>query len=82
VARVFYTAGQLDARLFDPADPMAVGRELDDRKFALDHFEVKLFRLPGMMNTASGRAMAERNAAWMRGFVEKMRKEIEGDQTI
>ena len=82
VARVFYTAGQFGGRLFDPDDPMAAGRELDDRKFALDHFEVKLFRLPGMMNTASGRAMAERNAAWMRGFVEKMRKEIEGDQTI
>jgi uncharacterized protein len=79
VARTFYTAGQMSARLFDPADPMAGGRELDDRRYALDHFEVKLFRLPAMMNTVAGRALAERQADWMRGFVEKMRKEIEGE---
>jgi uncharacterized protein len=79
VARAFYTAGQLSQGMFDPADPMAEGRELDDRRFALDHFEVKLFRLPAMMNTASGRAMADRYADWMREFVEKMRKEIQGE---
>jgi uncharacterized protein len=79
IARVFYTAGQLGGRLFDPADPMAVGRELDDRRYALDHFEVKLFRLPATMNTASGKALAERRAGWMRGFVEKLRQEIGGE---
>ena len=79
IARVFYTAGQLGGRLFDAADPLAVGRELDDRRYALDHFEAKLFRLPAMMNTASGKALAERHAGWMRGFVEKLRQEIEGE---
>ena len=79
IARTFYTAGQLSARMFDPADPMAKGRELDDKRYALDHFEVKLFRLPAMMNTASGKALAERHADWMRGFVEQMRREIEGE---
>jgi uncharacterized protein len=79
VARAFYTAGQLGGRLFDGDDPLAAGRELDDRRYALDHFEVKLYRLPGMMNTVSGRVMAERNAEWMRGFVEKMRQEIAGE---
>jgi uncharacterized protein len=79
VARTFYTAGQLSARMFDPADPMAEGRELDDKRYALDHFEVKLFRLPAMMNTASGRALAEQYADWMRGFVGQMRREIGGE---
>lgn len=82
VARVFYTAGQLGSRLFDPEDPMAERREPDDRRYALDHFEVKLLRLPGMMNTASGRVIAERNAVWMRAFVGKMRKEIEGEDVF
>jgi uncharacterized protein len=81
VARVFYTSGQLQQGMFDADDPMAERRALDDRRYALDHFEVKLFRLPAMMNTVSGRVMAERNAEWMRGFVEKMRKEIAGDHT-
>ena len=79
VARAFYTAGQLSQGMFDAADPLAKGRELDDRRFALDHFEVKLFRLPAMMNTASGKALAERQADWMREFVEKMRQEIQGE---
>ena len=79
VARCFYTAGQMDARLFDSADPLAKGREPNDRQYALDHFQVKLFRLPGMMNTATGRRLAEQRAEWMRGFVEKLCQEI-GDR--
>jgi len=81
VARTFYTAGLLGARMFDAADPLAVRRELDDRRYALDHFEVKLFRLPAMMNTASGRVLAERHADWMRKFVEQMRREITGENS-
>jgi len=79
VARAFYTAGLLGQRMFDSADPMAKGRELDDKRYALDHFEVKLFRLPAMMNTVSGRVLAERQADWMRGFVGQLRREIEGE---
>lgn len=79
VARAFYTAGLLGQGMFDPVDPMAAARPLDDKRFALDHFEVKLFRLPAMMNTVSGRALAERHAGWMRGFVDQMRREIEGE---
>lgn len=79
IARTFYTAGQLNAQLFDAADPLAKGREPNDRQYALDHFQVKLLRLPAMMNTATGRRLAEKNAAWMREFVEKMVREIGGD---
>ncbi len=79
VARVFYTAGQLGAQLFDADDPLAAGRELDDRRFALDHFAVKLLKLPGMMHTTAARRHAEKNAAWMRLFIEKLCAEIGGD---
>ena len=79
VARCFYTAGQMDARLFDADDPLANLREPNDRLYALDHFGIKLFRLPALMNTASGKRLAEANAAWMRGFIEKMCREIAGD---
>jgi uncharacterized protein len=82
VARCFYTAGQLDAQLFDAADPLAKRREPNDRQYALDHFQLKLFRLPASMNTATGRRLAEKNAEWMRGFVEKLCGEIAGDPDI
>jgi uncharacterized protein len=79
VARVFYVAGQLGGQLFDAEDPLAEGRELDDRRFALDHFAVKLLKLPAMMHTAAARRHAEKNAAWMRLFIQKLCSEIDGD---
>ena len=79
VARTFYIAGLMGAQLFDAADPLAERREPDDRRYALDHFEVKLLKLPALMNTVTGRRLAEKNAEWMRSFVKKMRDEIEGN---
>ena len=79
LARVFYTAGQLGQRLFDEADPLASSRDLDDRIYALDHFSVKLLKLPARMNTATGRRLAEENAAYLSRFMEKIGAEIRGD---
>jgi uncharacterized protein len=79
VARVFYTAGQLGAQLCDAGDPLAAARELDDRRFALDHFAVKLLKLPEMMHTAAARRRGEQQAAWMRLFIEKLCDEVAGD---
>lgn len=78
LARVFYTAGQLNARLFDTGDPLAEGREPDDRQFALDHFQLKLLRLPAMMHTRSGRQMAEQRAEYLRDFLRRICAEIRG----
>ncbi len=78
LARVFYTAGQLGQRLFDGSDPMAEGREPDDKKYALDHFRVKLLKLPALMNTAAGRRLADENAAYLREFLKKIDNEIRG----
>lgn len=62
LARVFAVSGALNTILFDAADPFADQRALDDRKYALDHFQCKLLRLPESMQTVRGRAMAEHNA--------------------
>ena len=45
IARCFYTAGRMGSALYHDADPAAVGRLLDDRAFALDHFRAKLLQL-------------------------------------
>ena len=78
LARVFYTAGQLNGALFDVDDPLAEEREPDDRRYALDHFQLKLLRLPAMMNTASGRRMAEGRAEYLREFLQRICLEIRG----
>lgn len=57
-ARCFYTAGRMGSGLYDPLDPAAANRPLDDKAFAIDHFEVKLFKLAEGFQTATGKAMA------------------------
>ena len=57
-ARCFYIAGRMSSGLYDPADPLARERPLDDKAFAIDHFEVKLFKLADGFQTAAGRVLA------------------------
>ena len=58
VARCFYVAGRMGSGLYDPADPIGDNRILDDRAFALDHFETKLLKLASGFQTETGAAMA------------------------
>ncbi|WBA82159.1 phosphohydrolase [Endozoicomonas sp. GU-1] len=79
LARVFYTSGLLRRKMFDPEDPLAEHRALDDREYALDHFQVKLLKLSDTMQTSAGRRMAERNSEYLREYMGKLLKELEGD---
>lgn len=79
LARVFAVAGALNTILFDAADPFADQRALDDRKYALDHFQCKLLRLPESMQTVRGRAMAEHNARFLVEFMAKLSAELQGE---
>lgn len=79
LARCFYTGGVLKHGLFDPVDPLGEHRELDDSRYSLDHFEIKLLQLPNTMKTEAGREMAGRNADYLRAFRDKVVKELRGD---
>ena len=68
LARLFYTAGKMDSELAHPADPQALHRAPDDRRYALDHITVKLATLPATMQTAAGRALGEQRLAWLMQF--------------
>ncbi|WP_299041304.1 HD domain-containing protein [uncultured Tateyamaria sp.] len=68
IARCFVTAGRLGAGIVHGGDPLAEARGLEDQRFALDHFEVKLFGLPETLNTAPARAMAAERMPLMRAF--------------
>jgi uncharacterized protein len=79
LARVWYSAGQMNQALFHSEDPLAEGRAADDQRYALDHFQLKLLRLPAMMNTATGRRMAEERAEYLREFLTRICREIRGE---
>lgn len=79
LARVFAVSGALNTILFDADDPFADQRDLDDKKFALDHFQCKLLRLPETMQTEQGRALAVHNAQFLVQFMAKLGAELRGD---
>ena len=67
----------MGAQYFDGADPFAEHRNLDDRRFTLDHFSTKLLRLPETMLTAAGRREAERRVAFLRAFMQQLALELD-----
>jgi uncharacterized protein len=67
---------QMKSRFYDPFDPLVEMRELDDKNFMVDHYFVKLFKLPELMNTAKGRMMAETRVEYMKNFIQELMKEI------
>ncbi|MCK7383164.1 phosphohydrolase [Enterobacter cloacae] len=79
LARVFAVSGALGVPLFDAHDPFADARVLDDRAFALDHFQTKLLRLPDTMQTEMGRGLARHNADFLIQFMAKLSAELQGD---
>lgn len=78
LARMFYIAGRMGSGLAHPADPLGANREFDDRRYALDHIMVKLAKLPGMMQTEGGRALAEERLARLMAFREEFAAESAG----
>lgn len=58
IARTFYTAARMGSKLYHVTDPQARSRDLDDRTYAIDHFETKLLKLADGFQTATGRKLA------------------------
>lgn len=76
VARCFYTAGRMGSALYHVADPLANGRVLDDRAYALDHFGAKLLGLAAGFRTPAGRRLAAERHARLERFVAEFHSEL------
>lgn len=76
LARVFYTSGRMQRAMFDPHDPLAKHRPLDDQAFALDHFFIKLYRVAEGMQTEAGRRMAQKRKAFLEQYVTTLLSEL------
>ena len=76
VARCFAVSGALDRPLFHPDDPFARDRAPDDQSYALDHFAVKLLKLPETFLTPTGRKLAEDRAEKMRRYLVDLAGEL------
>jgi len=76
IARCFLTGGSMGTALYEPSDPFAKNRDLDDRQFTLDHFYCKLLGLADTMKTDAGRAEAIKRTDYMLAFLKQLGEEI------
>jgi len=74
--RCVSTGVRMGGAWFDPDDPWAESRSLDDTRFSVDHFATKLLALPATLRTAAGRAEAEQRAAFLRAFLDQLAQEL------
>lgn len=79
IARTFMVAGDLGLSLYDPSDPHAQHRPLDDGRFAIDHWQVKLLKLPDGMLTTTGRDMARQRVRVMLDYLDTLSAELGTD---
>ncbi len=78
-ARCFATTATMGRPFYHPDDPFCRRREPDDKRWAVDHFFRKLLRIPGRMNTATGRAIAEERVRFLSVFLVQLEREIRGE---
>jgi hypothetical protein len=76
IARCFYVSGRLGRAVYDFEDPDASSRELDDAKYAIDHFQTKLLRLAGSFQTDTGRKLGEERHHIVKGFADGLLAEV------
>jgi uncharacterized protein len=79
IARAFATGGRLGQQFYQPNDPFARGRTLDEGKFTIDHFETKLFKIARTLHTEAARAEGQRRVTVMEAFLKALQRELQID---
>ncbi|MEB0090772.1 HD domain-containing protein [Pseudomonas sp. CCI4.2] len=79
VARCFYTAGRMGSAMYDATDANAQHRELDDKRFAVDHFHTKLLHVADGFQTATGARIAALRHERLKRFLDEFMEEVGAD---
>jgi uncharacterized protein len=67
---------QMKSSFYEPFDPLAETRPLDDKNYMVDHYFVKLYKLPELMNTSAGKSLAMERVSYMKNFIAELMGEI------
>lgn len=82
LARCLMTGGAMGRQLLHADEPFPVDREADDAASSLDHLFVKLLKLPSLMQTRSGRSVAEERAEFLVQFLRALASELLTEQSV
>jgi uncharacterized protein len=67
---------EMKTSFYDPEDPFAARRPLDDRTWMVDHYYVKLLKLTETMQTQAAKREGQRRVEFMKSFLDQLRTEI------
>ena len=76
IARAFCVSGVKNRPFYNPNDPLAKKRTLNDKKWALDHFFKKLLLLEKQMNTKFAKIEARKRTMILKKFIDDLKLEI------
>ncbi len=82
LARVFAVSGALGVALFDGEDPFAQYRPLDDKRYALDHFQTKLLEATANHANRKRQAAGAAQRAFLVEFMAKLSAELAGRMKV
>ena len=69
----------MGSQLYDPVDPRARERALDDRTYALDHFPAKLLQLTAGFQTVTGKRLAQERRIALEDFYDRFLAELQAE---
>lgn len=76
IARMMTVTGLLKRAYYNEEEVFPLQRLVNDKEFALDHFYAKIFKLKDMMNTKSGKKIAEKRHLYMKEFLATLEGEL------
>lgn len=76
ILRCASVSTQFGSDFFNADDFWAKKRELDDKKFMIDHYQIKLFKLIEILNTATAKKIAEERITFMKLFLSTLHSEV------
>lgn len=76
VLRCAAVNAEMKTAFYDPEDPFATRRPLDDRRWMVDHYFVKLLKLAETMQTTAAKNEGKRRVEFMRSFLDQLRSEV------
>jgi len=78
VARCFHVSGRIGSALYDHHNPHALGRDYQDRRFAIEHFQTKLLALGAGFRTEEGARLAAIRHQRLQDFYTAFMDEVAG----
>ena len=67
---------EMRSKFYNPADPFAQNRTLDDHHWMIDHYYVKLLKLKNSLQTKSAKVEGQKRTQFMLEFLDQLTKEV------